>query len=309
MHRYALVTLIVPFLLLVPRPATASVYGEENILLGEIASTVAEQLVKAEEVIGTIDKYVGMFEKYANYTKQAYETFAAVKDFNLDTLTAQSFFEQAFPDAAAVQFNTNNGDWWQSSGGTQPRQKIHFCFKVKTGKDGTSSKQVCSDVLEVDSVDQIRSNLAATFGPGLSGGSKALLDTAATTIKTAQEAINSSQLEKDTQANKLLESCLESNDPSGCALASDIAGMLQTRQLADIKSILARIAEQNALAATHELEREQRERDQQEAQRLLLQQAVYESSGLPAPKPPPKKTSNTSSNTNGNSTINQSPSK
>ena len=266
-------------LLLAPMSARASIFGEENAALSEIAVTVGAQLGEAVEYVKQFQEYYKEFKEYAGYAKDAVDAFEAARNFNFSTLSAEDLLDEAFPDAARVQRDLKRGDWWQADPGM--RRAARLCFSEVI--NGKKSGNRCHEFEDKADAQQIRDNLDKTFGTkAVTLATAAARDSAARAIAIGDNARSRSEATRTFAVHALDDTCAGAKDPSACQAAANIASI---RTLDELTRVNDQLAEANRLQAIRvQQEAARRERDLQESNSQL--QLAIDSSKR-AFQPPP----------------------
>ena len=263
MHpRPAAVAIATPLciVLLVPSMARASVFGEENAVLAEIAATLGTELSTVTDGLKKAKEYYGDFKEYAGYARQAYDTFEGARNFNLSTLTSGELLDDAFPDASRIRRDVQRGDFWSADPGMNRMARL--CFSEILDNKSVGSR--CHDFEGRADASEVRESLSQTFGPTLTPSGKAARDTAAEAIAVAHNYQSRAAASRELIKPDLDRTCATATDPSACQLAANAAQIHAISQLADIND---QLAEANRLAAIRlEQENERRGREQQAAQ-------------------------------------------
>lgn len=258
--------------LLVPASARASVFGEENAALAEIAATVGAQLSEVMDYAKKFNEYYRDFKEYAGYAKSAYDTFQAAQAGNLNVISAEELFDSAFPDAARIRKDMQDGTFWQIEGDDALKRMARHCLTEIINGKSTGTR--CAEFEGQVTATETRNKLHATFGTPTWADTKALTDSSAEAMALAQSSRARATADHQIIAKSLREICRDGTDPTACQLAANEAGISSLDELATVNEQLAKSNELMATLAASEAARLERERAAEQTQQRLVLDAA-----------------------------------
>lgn len=235
-----LLTALLVASLVAPRPAHASMFGEENAALSAL---VAQGLQQISQGIQTFEQLRQTYEETRRYVSMAQDAVDGFKEFGA---YADSIYRNpgqalatAFPDAESLTRELQAPQQWAQGTGELQRL-IRVCL----------AGGQCTSLREAVSAKQARDSISNTFGTApVQRSDLETIDIEASrgiSMSTAHTA--KSQLTVE-QAKALMEKCRKGTDQSAlaaCQAAANLGQLMQVEQTAELNS---QMAEANRLQA------------------------------------------------------------
>lgn len=233
-------------------PAHASMFGEENATLGSILAAAIVQIDNMVEALSTARKTYDSIKTVAGYAQDAYDTYQALRTFNLTAASADDILASTFPDIAYFRGEVSGGGPWLHGNGSL-RRAIRTCLMdqadaYRAAQEGRAHRPVCVELDDVLTAGEVRRNLSSLYGPVLpSYDARAQLAVDGIAAGAISGSMAAAAKGRVSQANaKAMMAACTGDNPDACRTEAQVA---QIQSLNSLGQVNEQLAKQNELAA------------------------------------------------------------
>lgn len=236
-------SLVLVMLLAFPRPANASVFGEENGALTTLVAQGIAMLTQAAETFKQLKETYDETKKYVGMVQDAINGFNEFRAF-ADSIVRDpnSALANMLPDAAyLVRDIQSPSSWGQGTGELQ--RLVSVCLSGE-------GPVVCAQFHEVVTAAEAKAAISRTFGTTpLKNAAIETLDTEAAVAIRGGMAGSAKASVAAAQAKALMKHCTEGTDNAAVQACQSAAALGQLMELEQVALMNEQLAEANRLKA------------------------------------------------------------